>query len=312
MTATIAPLPLRTPDPIAAPDVRRGLLLGFIGVAIFSLSVPMTRLATGSTDLPQLSGTFVAFGRAAVAGLLSVIYLVVTRSPWPARADYPSLAFVAGGVVIGFPLGMSVAMRHVEAVHGSAILGFLPLATAVIGARINRQSPPVQFWIVAALGSALVMAFPFVTAGVGLNGVGVADLLLFGATFCAATGYVHGARLTRRMSAERVICWGCAASLPIALPVAAWTWPAAEIATPAWWGFLYVAVGSMWAGFFFWYRGLALGGTIRVSQVQLVQPVMGMLVSIPLLGETLDAVTVAFGLAIVATVFAGRRLASRG
>ncbi|NBX47454.1 MAG: DMT family transporter [Chloroflexi bacterium] len=264
---------------VAAPDIRRGFIIGFIGVVIFALSLPMTRLATGSTDAPQLSGVFVAFGRAVVAGALSIVYLAVTRAPRPARADRVPLAFIAGGVVIGFPLCMSVAMRYVESVHGSAILGFLPLATAVIGAWVNRQRPPAIFWGVAALGSALVMAFPFVKTGATLGGFNPADLLLFLSTFCAATGYVYGARLARTMTAEQVICWGCVVSL---------------------------------AGFFFWYRGLALGGTVRISQVQLVQPILGMIFSVPLLGETLDAVTITFGLAIVATVFLGRRLATRG
>ncbi|NDF10200.1 MAG: DMT family transporter, partial [Proteobacteria bacterium] len=261
---------------------------------------------------PQLSGVFVAFGRAVVAGALSIVYLAVTRAPRPARADRVPLAFIAGGVVIGFPLCMSVAMRYVESVHGSAILGFLPLATAVIGAWVNRQRPPAIFWGVAALGSALVMAFPFVKTGATLGGFNPADLLLFLSTFCAATGYVYGARLARTMTAEQVICWGCVVSLPVTLPIAIWSWPTTDASTAAWLGFLYVSVGSMWAGFFFWYRGLALGGTVRISQVQLVQPILGMIFSVPLLGETLDAVTITFGLAIVATVFLGRRLATRG
>ena len=67
----------------------------------------------------------------------------------------------------------------------------------------------------------------------------------------------------------------------------------------------------MWAGFFAWYRGLALGGTVRVSQVQLVQPFLGMLFAVPLLGESLDAVSVGFGLAVMATVLLGRRMPVR-
>ena len=76
----------------------------------------------------------------------------------------------------------------------------------------------------------------------------------------------------------------------------------------AWIGFGYVALVSMWIGFFAWYRGLALGGTVRVSQVQLVQPFLTMLFSVPLLGESLDAMTVGFALAVIATVFIGKRM----
>lgn len=310
MTATAAPTPLPS-DVIAAPDSRRGLILGAIGVAIFSLTPPMTRLATGSSTDPQLPGAFVAFGRAVVAGLLSIAYLIATRGRLPGRTHRASLAFVAAGVVIGFPLGMSVAMRYVESVHGSAMLGALPLGTAIIGALVDRQRQPIAFWAVAGLGSALVMALPFVKAGASLSSVNAADGLLVAAAVCASTGYVHGARLARTMSAEQVICWACAVSLPITVPLALFTWPDGQASLTAWLGFAWVSVGGMWVGFFFWYRGLALGGTVRVGQVQLAQPILGMIVSVPLLGETLDLVTAAFGLAIVGTVFASRRLAAR-
>ena len=50
-----------------------------------------------------------------------------------------------------------------------------------------------------------------------------------------------------------------------------------------------------------------MGGTVRVSQIQLLQPFLGMLLAIPILGEHLDA-TVIFGLAVVATVFVSRKM----
>lgn len=65
---------------------------------------------------------------------------------------------------------------------------------------------------------------------------------------------------------------------------------------------------GLWLGFFAWYRGLALGGTVRVSQVQLLQPFLSMLAAIPLVGEQLDATTVGFALAVIATVYLGRRM----
>ena len=49
----------------------------------------------------------------------------------------------------------------------------------------------------------------------------------------------------------------------------------------------------MWLGFFAWYRGLALGGTVRVSQVQLLQPFLALLFAVPVLGERLEPTTAA-------------------
>ena len=140
-------------QPLSTDEVR-GLWLGLIGVLIFSLTLPMTRLAVGSPDAPQLSGWFVAFGRAAVAGILSLFFLAFTRAPRPAPGDWPLVLAIAAGAVFGFPLFTSVAMRHVEAVHASVMLGVLPLATALVGAWANRQRPSAGFWACAALGSA--------------------------------------------------------------------------------------------------------------------------------------------------------------
>lgn len=289
-------------------DATRGLWLGLLGVAIFGLTLPMTRLAVGTTDQPQLSGLFVAMGRAVVATALSAAFLWATRAPQPRREDLWPLALTAMGVVLGFPLFTSLAMRHVQAVHASVIVGVLPLATAAVGAYLHRQRPSNGFWVCAALGSVLVVGFAILRSGSAGLALHPADLLLLAAMGCAAIGYAQGAQLSQRMRADHVICWALVIALPVTLPLALWTHPQEAIAASAWWAFAYVAVFSMWIGFFAWYRGLALGGTVRVSQVQLVQPFLSMLFAVPLLGETLDAVTLGFAAAVIATVFIGKKM----
>ena len=288
--------------------IAKGLWLGLLGIVIFSVTLPMTRLAVGTPDAPQMSGLFIAMGRAVVAAGLSAALLLVTRAPLPARDDWLPLAITASGVVFGFPLFTSIAMRHVDAMHASVIVGVLPLATAAVGALLHRQRPSTGFWLCAALGSALVVAFAVLRSGSSGVSISFADVLLLAAMLCAAVGYCYGGRLAHHMRAEHVICWALMISLPITLPLSVLSWPVQAIQPAAWWGFAYVAVFSMWLGFFAWYRGLALGGTVRVSQVQLMQPFLSMLFAIPLLGENLDAVTVGFGLAVIATVFMGKKM----
>jgi drug/metabolite transporter (DMT)-like permease len=283
-------------------------MLGLLGVVLFALTLPMTRLAVGTVDAPHMSGVFVALGRAVVAALLSIAFLAATRAPLPRREDLLPLAITAAGVVFGFPLFTSVAMRYVEAVHASVIVGVLPLATAAVGALLHRQRPSVGFWACAALGSALVVGFAVLRSGSAGLTLHPADALLLAAMLCAAVGYAYGARLTQSMRAEHVICWALVIALPLTLPLATLTRPQAVLQASAWWGFAYTAVFSMWIGFFAWYRGLALGGTVRVSQVQLVQPFLGMLFAVPLLGERLDAVTLGFAIAVIATVFIGKKM----
>ena len=289
-------------------DHRRGLWLGLLGVIIFALTLPMTRLAVGTPDAPLMSGVFIALGRAVVAGALSAVFLLATRAPMPSKSQWKPLALVAAGVVFGFPLCTSIAMRHVEAVHASVIVGVLPLATAAVGAWLHSQRPSLGFWVCAATGTALVVAFAIIKSGSAGFTISPADALLLLAMACAAVGYGYGAKLSQTMRAEHVICWALVLSLPLTVPLAALQWPQTAIKPVAWWAFAYVAVFSMWLGFFAWYRGLALGGTVRVSQVQLVQPFLSMLFAVPLLGETLDSLTVGFGLAVIAVVFIGKKM----
>lgn len=287
---------------------KHGLWLGMLGVTLFALTLPMTRLATGTADNPQLSGVFIALGRAAVAALLSIPFLLAVRAPLPRREDWRGLFIVALGVVFGFPLCTSIAMRYVEAVHASVMLGVLPLATAVAGARLQGVRPSVTFWLCALGGTALVVVFAVLHSGHDTFALHPADALLLAGMVCAAVGYAWGARLAQRMPAEQVICWALLLSLPLTLPLSGWTWPAQPVHWSAWGGFAYVAVISMWLGFFAWYRGLALGGTVRVSQLQLLQPFLSMLFAVPLLGESLDTWSLGFALAVVALVFTGRRM----
>ncbi len=74
-------------------------------------------------------------------------------------------------------------------------------------------------------------------------------------------------------------------------------------------GFLYVAIFSQWIGFFAWYKGLDLGGAVRVSQIQLLMPFFTFAFSIYLLGETLDFLTIIFSIVIILLIYISRKMA---
>ena len=289
-----------------------GMWLGVLGVAIFAVTLPMTRLATGTPQDPQLSAWFITFGRAALAGCLSLLFLVLTRSPRPTAAQRKPQLLAMLGKAVGFPLCLGLALRHVTSGHAAVFSALLPLATAAMAAAVLHQRARLGFWVCAALGALLVIAFALLRASQHAQGFALewADLLLLGAILWAALGYVYGAQVTPALGAERVICWVCVMALPFSVPGALLNWPSGAIHTASWLALCYVGVFSMWAGFFAWYRGLALGGALRVSQVQLLQPFFSILAAVPLLGEALEPVTLGFALAVVAVVFLGKRLAS--
>ncbi len=284
---------------------RRGFVLGLLGVTIFALTLPMTRLAVGDVSSPQLPPAFVTAGRAALAGFFSIAYLLWARPAWPARGLWRALLVCALGTVVGFPLFLALALREVDAMHGAVVTGVLPLGTAVAAALLTRQRASLAFWVCALIGCALVLAFAALQGG---GAPSAADGLLLMAVASASVGYVAGARVSASIPAEHTICWVLVLSLPLTLPATWWAWPAAAASAAAWGGFLYVAVFSMWLGFFAWYRALSLGGVMRVSQVQLLQPFLTLLFAAALLGERLEAATVGFALAVVAVVFIGKKI----
>jgi drug/metabolite transporter (DMT)-like permease len=286
-------------------DVRRGLAFGLLGVLIFALTLPMTRLAVGDNAAPQLDPAFVTAGRAALAGLLSAAWLAWRRAAVPARRHWGLLAVSAAGTVVGFPLFLALALREVNATHAAVVTGVLPLATAVAASLALRQRPSFGFWACAVAGCALVIGFAAWQGGGHLT-PGDGWLLL--AVASAAIGYVAGARVSAVLPASEVICWVLVGSLPFTAPVTLALLPGEPASASAWLGFAYVSVFSMWLGFFAWYRGLALGGVVRVSQVQLLQPFLALLFAVPVLGERLDVATVGFTLAVIAVVMVGKRM----
>jgi drug/metabolite transporter (DMT)-like permease len=278
---------------------RLGLLLGLAGVLAFSLTLPMTRLAVA-----ELDAWFVGFGRMAIAGLVSAAWLALARAPRPGRDELPWLAGCVVGVVIGFPLCSSLAMRTLPANHGAVINGLLPFATALLAALWLGERHRARFWTCAAVGSTIVIAFALRHGGA----VGHGHLWMLAAVLIGAVGYVAGGRLSRTMGGVNTILWSLVLALPLTLPVAAWlaaTTPM-QASAAAWGGLAYVTLISQIAGFFAWYNGLALGGIARIGQVQLLQAFFTIAAAAWLFGEQVEPLTWLAAAAVVATIAIGR------
>ncbi|QSQ22061.1 DMT family transporter [Pyxidicoccus parkwayensis] len=282
---------------------REGLLFGALGVLAFSLTLPATRAA-----VPELGSTLVGLGRGVVAAALAGALLAIRRERLPERRHWPRLALVAGGVVVGFPLLSAVAMRSMPASHGAVLVGLLPAATAVAAVFRARERPSVTFWLVSAAGLAAVLAF---AAAQGAGKPTAGDALMLLAIAAAAVGYAEGGALARELGGWRVLCWALVMSVPVLLPILVFNLDASglpsHVSLRAWAGFAYVSGVSMFLGFFAWYRGLALGGVARVSQIQLLQPLLTLGWSVLLLGETVERGTLGAALLVVACVLGSVR-----
>ena len=285
----------------ARSPLLRGLAWGALGVLAFSLSLPTTQVA-----VRDLGPVFATAGRAVAAAVLAAAYLSWRGARLPSRALLPSLLVVAGGVVVGFPLLTALALQRTDSAHGAVLVGLLPAATAVLGVLRTGERPSPGFWVASVAGAVAVAVFAAVQ-GAGLPTT--ADGLTVLAVLAAAVGYAEGARLAPLLGSDQVICWALLLSLPLALPFllvdVARAAPGASAA--GWLCFAYTAAVSMFLGFFAWYRGLALGGVAKVSQVQLVQPLLTVAESVALFGQRLDPAAVVTAVAVLACVAAAQR-----
>ncbi len=285
--------PLLPPEPARPPS---GLGWGLLGVVAFSFTVPFTRVAAQD----GLSPLFIGSGRAVVAAALAAIALAVTRQSRPSGGQWLRLAVVASGVVVGFPLLTSYALKQSPASHGAVIIGLLPAATAGMAVLRGKERVPVSFWLSAALGAAAVVAFAALQNG-GLGSLHWADLLLLEAVLAAAVGYAEGGLLARELGSWQTVSWALllAAPLMLVLATVAVAQEPPQGTAAQWLAFTYLSVVSMYLGFFAWYRGLAIGPMTTVSQVQLVQPVLSITWATLLLSEHLTWTTAVGGLVVV-------------
>lgn len=281
----------------------QGWINGFIGVLIFSGSLPATRLAVLEFD-----PVFLTVARASIAGVLALMLLWLFRERRPTPRQCGSLAVVALGVVLGFPLLTALALQTVTSAHSIVFLGLLPLATAAFAVIRGGERPRPAFWLFSVLGSLLVAGYAL-AQGIGASARG--DGLMLLAVVVCGLGYAEGARLSRTLGGWQVICWALVLALPLMLGLSFALRPRSftGISVPAWLSLGYVALFSMLIGFVFWYRGLAQGGIAAVGQLQLLQPFFGLALAAGLLHEQVSPGMLAVTVAVILCVVGAKKFA---
>lgn len=282
-----------------------GWINGFMGVLIFSGSLPATRLAVMDFD-----PLFLTMCRASIAGVLAGALLLIFKQQRPVRREIVSLLLVALCVVVGFPLLTALALQYITSSHSIIYVGLLPLSTAVFGVLRGGERPRPAFWILSILGSSFVVGFAF-TQGAVSSPIG--DSLMLASIIICGYGYAEGAILSRRLGGWQVISWALVLSLPVMLLLSCIYMPVSweGIRGSAIWSLVYVSLFSMLIGFVFWYRGLAQGGIAAVGQIQLLQPFFGLLLSVLVLHESIGWPIFIVNIGVVLCVSIARRFATK-
>lgn len=284
---------------------QQGYLYGLLGVMLFSGGIPATRMA-----VLELPAVFVGAGRAAVAGVLALLLLLLLRVARPTSSQWAQLLIVAFGAVFAYPLLSAIALVQMTSNHATLISALMPLMTAMFGAYLGKQRLRQGFWLCALGSSGVVIGYNLHQHASTAMSLG--DVTMFVACFCCGLAYAKGALLAKELGAWQVICWALVLSLPLTLVITLWQLKDMDLGAVSWsgwFGFAYLALFSMFLGFFAWYRGLALGGVAQVSQLQQLSPFLALFWAHWWLGEQilLSQLLVAGGL--VGLILLGRRLA---
>jgi drug/metabolite transporter (DMT)-like permease len=276
-----------------------GTLFALLGILLFSMTLTATRVI-----VPVLGGTFVGLGRALLAAILAGIVLISRREKLPERRYWRSICITALGVVFGFPLLSSLALKSVPAIHAVVIVGLLPAMTATLAVIRTRERTTPLFWAAVVLGVIGILVFAVIE---GAGAPQPADALLFGAGLLGAVGYVEGGILAKEMDGWRVISWALIFSVPFLIPPVMLNLPSNLPNDPiVWICFIYVGAISMYLGFFAWYKGLALAGIARSSALQVLQPLFSMIWAVFLLHEALHIQTVFAAIIVIASATLSR------
>lgn len=266
----------------------------------FSFTLPMVKWA-----LTSYNPWTITMGRMAIAGVTAVVVVLLTKTKLPDRHLWPAIARTSLGISFGFPILTTLALERTTSAHSAVIIAALPLVTAALGVLTHHERVSPIFWVGAVTGSLVLAVYAWAHGG-NEGSDFLADVLLVGAVFASAYGYSEGAKLTKVMPPWQVPTWCVILFLPATLiaAVASYFATAADytIAVKGTFGLLFTAFGSMYLGFFAWYRGLADLGVTRGSQIQLMQPLLTILWSFVMLGEHISQATLIAALAVLSCI----------
>tara|TARA_B110000467_G_scaffold148766_1_gene154883 strand:+ start:375 stop:1226 length:852 start_codon:yes stop_codon:yes gene_type:complete len=277
------------------------MLIGFVGISIFSLTLPFTQMAVN-----EMSPFFVAFARASIAGICALILLIFTKSKFPNKIQIRRLIIIVIGVIYGFPIFTSIAMKTLPSSHSGIVLGILPLAMSLFAAIKYKEKPSSSFWMISIFGTFIVISYTFIDNNGSLM---IEDLWLLFAILFAAIGYSEGGTLAKEMGSIGVISWALVISLPINLFASYLFYEInyTSISIQAIISLTYVGLFSMFIGFFFWYKGIAIGGISRVGQVQLIQPFLTIVGAYFLTNEKITTLNILFAFMVLIVIIIGRK-----
>ncbi len=280
-----------------------GYLLAIAGMLMLSFTLIALKFG-----LESFSPIVMSLGRVIPASIVAVIALRTMRaSLLPPKEDLVRVLGLTIGVVIAFPVITSYGLEHITPGQAGVLGALGPIITAALSVLYGHKHPGRIFWIASSLGTLSAIGFALTRSA---DDPGDGDLLWYGLMLLAVVlwcwGQVTGGTLTGKHHSIQILAWAILLGTPINAVIAGvdlWINPLTEWPTvSAWFGFLYVALVSMFLVFFVWYAAMDRIGMVKTSQLQLVQPIITLVLSIWLFGEQVAPSTWVFALLIMGAV----------
>lgn len=279
-----------------------GWFYGLIGVIIFAGSLPATRIA-----VVDFSPEFLTFARASIAGSIALLCLLITKQKIPNFQQLKSLIIIILSIIIGFPLFTALALQTITSAYSTIFIGILPLFTALFAVFRAHEKPKALFWLFTLLGTTLIIIFIlFHTQDRSFK---IGDIYMILSILVCGLGYAEGGKLSRELGGWQVTCWALTVSFPFMLFFGFYYFPSnlSMISHTSFMGLLYVSIFSTLIGFFFWYKGLGLGGIAKVGQIQLIQPFISFIFAAFLLHEKIEFSMLIISILVLLCVFMAKK-----
>lgn len=290
-------------------ETLRGYLFAITAVVGFGATFIAVTLGSES-----FSPVVMSFGRVIPGAIGAVIALKLMKQPLlPPRGAYPAILGVTFGIVLGFPFLSTLALQTIPAADAGVIGAITPLITAVISVFIGYSKPKPLFWVAAGMGTLAAATMAYLRGGAEFGGGAFwGYLALVGAMLSGSIGHISGNKLAGKFNSFHVLCWAVMISIPIQLPGVLidisvnpiTEWPTVS----AWVGFLYASLFSIIIGNYMMNHGLYKIGLVRGAQLQLIQPIVTMILSIVVLQHAVSPLTWATAAVILGSVAWSQRL----
>ncbi|MDT8862238.1 DMT family transporter [Alkalihalobacillus sp. MEB130] len=281
-------------------SIKRGMILGFIGIVCFSLTLPATSIA-----VPYFGEVIVGLGRTVIAAIIVGTIFIIKKQSLPNKRQFKSLLIVAVGAVLAFPLLTTFAMKSLPVSHGAIELALLPLATAGFAMWRGGERPSKRYWIACTIGAITIIIYAIY---LGLGQLQIGDIALIVAVIVLGLSYAEGGKLSKELGSWQVIAWAILIGAPFFIIPVACSISVDMLQAPieAWISLFYLGVVSQFLAYVAWYGGMSIGGVAKVGQIQYLQPFLMIGFSVVFLGESITWLTIVLATIVVICVIIGK------